>query len=267
MTTDRSHTDGYEGRPFPLEVGGAVFEGRFWGPGPLDAPTLLFLHEGLGSALLWRNYPSALAKAVGYGALAISRLGYGGSDPCLLPRPVDYMEREAAEVLPELIEAAQLRRFVLYGHSDGGSIALLYASGSPAPGLVGVITEAAHVFCEEKTLASIRNAVAEYEHGGLKGKLSRHHHGNTECAFRGWSGMWLDSRFASWDFSSRLPAIRCAVLAMQVEEDAYGTQLQLETLGKLARARTVPIPGCNHAPHREKPEEALNLSIDFLSGL
>lgn len=247
-------------------VGGSVFETRGFGKTGDGGPVIVFLHEGLGSARLWRDYPARVASAVGLSAVAVSRLGYGDSDPCPLPRPVDYMEREAESTLPALLAAMGLEEFILYGHSDGGSIALLYAAGDPSQGLKAVVTEAAHVFCEELTLSSIRAARTAFDGGSLRDKLKKHHT-SVDHAFNGWCGMWLDPDFAAWNFSHLLGRIRVPVLALQGDSDEYGTMSQLRTIEDLARARIAVIADCGHAPHREKPDEALGHVVPFLKGV
>lgn len=249
---------------FRLALPGGEVECFSWGPSPGETPTILFLHEGLGSAGLWRDFPAKVSKATGFGAVAVSRLGYGTSDPCELPRPLDYMEREAKLVMPLLVEGLKLKDFALFGHSDGGSIALLYGAGEHLPGLKGIVTEAAHVFCEELTLASIRAAREKFVSGDLAKKLARHHGANTECAFWGWNRLWLDPGFATWDFTAKLPAIDVPLLSFQGELDEYGTPLQIEALKRRAGARTAFIPGAGHSPHREKEAETLSLTVDFL---
>lgn len=249
-----------------LAIGGLTVETWLCGPPPEAAPTIVFLHDGLGSAPLWRDFPEIVSARTGCGALVFSRLGYGASTPGLLPRPVDYMEREAEGLLPEIIAAAGLNKFFLLGHSDGGSIALLYAIANPAPGLMGVITLAAHVFCEEITLSSIRLAKAEYEGGGLRNKLKRHHGPNVDNAFLGWSGMWLDPAFANWDFRSELRNITVPVLGIQGDQDEYGSHLQVEAIGGSPMGRALLLCGCGHTPQRDKPAETVDAIAGFVAG-
>ncbi|MBU2550445.1 MAG: alpha/beta hydrolase [Proteobacteria bacterium] len=235
-----------------LEVGGKRLETVWHGPGPDQAPTLVFLHEGLGCVELWRDFPARLSEAAGCGALVYSRLGYGRSDPCDLPRPVDFMHDEGLTVLPGLLDAAGVRECVLIGHSDGGSIALIYAGGTPAPSLRGVITEAAHVFCEELTLRSIREAREAFREGELRRRLEKYHGSNTDCAFWGWNGAWLNPDFKAWNIEAFLPGIRAPLLALQGRDDPYGTPAQIESIvrGAGGGAETVLLPGCGHTPHQ-----------------
>ena len=173
-----------------LSAGGGRLEAVWIGPGPDEAPTLVFLHEGLGCVDLWRDFPGRLVELTGCGALVYSRLGYGGSDPCPLPRPVDFMHHEAMEVLPDVIQLAGIRDYLLVGHSDGGSIALIYAGGHAQPGLMGVVSLAAHIFCEDLTRQSIRAARQRYLNGDLKSRLAAYHGENTDGAFWGWNDVW-----------------------------------------------------------------------------
>ncbi len=188
-------------------AGGRRIEFAWHGPRPDVAPTLVFLHDGIGCAATWRDFPAALAAETGCGALVYSRAGYGGSDPVTLPRPLTYMHDEGFFALPELLDAAGVLRAFLVGHSDGGSIALLHASTPRSlPRVRGLLLEAPHVFCEEITVRSIERARDEYLHTDLRAKLERYHGGNVDCAFWGWNRAWLDPGFLAWnieDCSSR----------------------------------------------------------------
>lgn len=245
-------------------VGNDRFETLRCGPRPEEAPTLVFLHDGLGSASLWRDFPEVASEATGCGALAYSRLGYGDSSPCALPRPVDYMEREASRSLPKIIASAGLDRFFLVGHSDGGSIALLYAMRNPGAGLMGVVTLAAHVFCEELTLSSIRAAKSIFESGNLRDKMVRHHGPNVDMAFAGWSGMWLDPAFASWDFRPDISLIKVPLLGIQGRNDEYGTEAQLTALTAAPNGRILLLEDCGHSPFRDKPAKTLDAIAGFI---
>ena len=239
-----------------LSAGGGRLEAEWIGPGPDQAPTLVFLHEGLGCVRLWRDVPARLAERTGCGALVYSRLGYGRSDACTLPRSVDFMHHEGLTVLPEVIRHTGVHDHFLVGHSDGGSIALIQVGGNPCPGLKGVVTLAAHVFCENLTRRSIRAARERYRNGNLKTRLAPYHGENTHCAFMGWSDVWLHPDFRSWTIETFLPAIRVPLLAIQGEKDPYGSLAQLDAIrlnaGEMVTARL--IPDCGHAPHLEKPD-------------
>lgn len=228
-------------------------------------PTLIFLHEGLGSISQWRDFPAQLALRTGCGALIYSRFGYGGSDPARLPRPLHYM-RDEAFVLSELLERTGISDHILVGHSDGGTIALLNAACAAQPGLLGVITEAAHVFCEAKTVAAIERARFDFTTGSLRTALVRHHGANTDNAFFGWCDAWLDPAFRNWDIRPELRAIAVPVLALQGADDAYGTELQLDVIRQQAGAGADVrvLPQCGHSPHREQPEPTLDAMTAFV---
>jgi pimeloyl-ACP methyl ester carboxylesterase len=232
----------------------------------MGAPTLIFLHEGLGSAGLWRDFPYELAVRTGCPALLYSRHGYGESDPTPLPRPLDYMHREALDVLPELVARAGIRDHVLIGHSDGASIALIYAARADAPGLRGVVSEAAHVFCESVTVAAIERARADFRSGSLRSALARHHGANTDIAFYGWCDAWLNPDFRAWDIRADLAAIRVPVLALQGDDDPYGTRLQLDAIGQRigTGAQIRIVERCGHAPHRDQPDLVLAAMAAFV---
>lgn len=233
-------------------------------------PTLVFLHEGLGSIGQWRDFPARLAQRTGCGALIYSRYGYGRSDPVTLPRPLNYMHDEAL-VLSELLESAGIAGHVLVGHSDGASIALIHAAHAKPAGLLGVISEAAHVFCEAKTVAAIERVRMDFVEGNLRTALVRHHGANTDAAFFGWCDAWLDPDFRKWDIRDELSAVRVPILALQGADDAYGTELQLDAIYQRAGAgaETRILPLCGHAPHRDQPNlviDAMTAFIDRVAG-
>lgn len=236
------------------------------GPDPDDAPTLVFLHEGLGCVSLWRDFPAKLSAATGCGAFVYSRLGYGRSDPCELPRPIRFMHTEGLEVLPRVLAAAGIRECILIGHSDGGSIAIVYAGGTPAAPLRGLITAAAHVFCEQLSVDSIQLAKEQYETNDLRRKLFKYHGTNTECAFRGWNDVWLHPDFMNWNIKEYLPGIQVPMLAIQGEDDQYGTGAQLTAIGTLAGGspETLMLPNCRHTPHVEQEEATLKAMQAFI---
>jgi pimeloyl-ACP methyl ester carboxylesterase len=249
-----------------ITVGGNRLEVAWHGPGPAKAPTLIFLHEGLGCVALWRDFPAKVAAATGCGALVYSRLGYGQSDPCALPRPIRYMHDEGLAVLPALLEVAGIRECILVGHSDGGSIALIYAGGTPALLLRGVITEAAHVFCEDISVQSIAAIKQPYEQGDLRQKLQKYHGENVDCAFWGWNGAWLHPEFRDWNLEEYLPGIKVPLLAIQGEDDEYGTTAQIEAIARQAGAgaEVVLLPNCGHSPHRDQEAATLQAMTRFI---
>ena len=239
-----------------LLVHGNKLEATWFGPLPEEAPTLIFLHEGLGCTAMWRDFPARLGKATGCGVLVYSRLGYGNSDPCDLPRPLNYMQNEGLHTLPEVIRATGIRECVLIGHSDGGSIAIVYAGGTPALPLRGLITEAAHVFCEETCVRSIREAGENYLHMDLSEKLKKYHGLNSDIAFWGWNKAWLDPDFMNWNIEEFLPGIRVPLLAIQGKEDQYGTPAQIKAIESRAGGgvEVLMIDRCRHSPHLEQEE-------------
>ena len=235
-------------------------------PAPASAPTLVFLHEGLGSIGQWKGFPAALVAATGLPGLVYERWGFGGSAPLLLPRPTDYLNREAEEALPEVLAACGIARPLLVGHSDGGSIALLYAAAHPESP-VACITEAAHVFVEEVTLAGIREADEVWRTTNLRERLARYHGEQAETVFRGWTETWLRDDFRHWRMTDLLPAITCPLLVIQGADDQYGTEAQVEAIvqGSAGPARPLLVPNCGHAPHAEQPEVVLQAMAGFIA--
>ena len=194
-----------------IEVLGQRLECAWLGPKPSNdpdgPPTLVFLHEGLGCVALWRDFPEQLVAATGLSGFVYSRQGYGGSEPCELPRPITYMHDEGLQVLPALLAAAGIKRAILVGHSDGASIALIYAGGTPSPGLLGIILEAPHVFMEDCNTDAIAQVREAYVKTDLRARLGKYHGDNVDCAFRGWSEPWLGEGFATWNLEEYLPNI------------------------------------------------------------
>jgi len=252
-----------------LRVDGHKLEIAWHGPGPGEAPTLVFLHEGLGCVGLWRDFPANLAAATGCGAFVYSRLGYGKSDPCELPRPIRFMHTEGLEMLPRVLAAAGIEDCILVGHSDGGSIAIVYAGGTAAVPLRGLITAAAHVFCEQLSVDSIRTAKEQYEKNDLRAKLVKYHGANTTCAFRGWNDVWLHPDFRQWNIEPYLPGIQIPMLAIQGQEDQYGTPAQIEAIKKHTGpgTETLLFPDCRHAPHVEQEQATLAAMQTFIRKL
>jgi pimeloyl-ACP methyl ester carboxylesterase len=251
-----------------LVAGGHRLEAAWLGPAAGDAPTVVFLHEGLGSVSTWRDFPDRIARATACGVLVYSRLGYGRSEPVPLPRPLTYMHDEALVTLPEVLDAAGVRDAILLGHSDGGSIALVFAgSGLPTTVRVrGLVLEAPHVFVEDVSVASIAAAAEAYRTGDLRARLARHHRDNVECAFWGWNRAWLDPGFRSWNIEEYLPRVHVPTLAIQGEDDPYGTLAQLDSIetksgGPVSR---LVLPRCGHAPHRDQTEATIEAVARFV---
>jgi pimeloyl-ACP methyl ester carboxylesterase len=252
-----------------LVVGGHRLEVAWHGPSPDSAPTVVFLHEGLGSVSAWRDFPARVVAATGMGGLVYSRLGYGKSDPVTLPRLLSYMHDEALAVLPELLDAAAVRECVLFGHSDGGSIALIFA-GSDLPQserVRALVLEAPHVFVEEVSVTSIAAARESYDAGALRERLVRHHGANVDGAFRGWNGAWLDPDFRRWNIEEHVRRVRVPSLLIQGEDDAYGTLAQVEAIehGSRGPVTRLVLPGCGHTPHRDRPDEVVSAVAAFLA--
>jgi pimeloyl-ACP methyl ester carboxylesterase len=231
-----------------------------------DAPLAVFLHEGLGSLAMWRDWPQSLCEQLGMRGLVYSRPGYGRSTPRAhdVKWPVDFMTAQARDILPALLDALnidmrQRQRMWLVGHSDGGSIALLYAALYPEA-LAGAVAIAPHVFVEDISVQSIAQTKQLYETTDLRGKLSRYH-ADVDSAFYGWNDIWLNPAFRQWTIAEELPAIREPLLAVQGHDDHYGTMAQIETIAqRVPHARLVKLDACGHSPHRDAPQ-ALNEAI------
>lgn len=230
--------------------------------------TLVFLHEGLGSIGQWRDFPRLMAEATGLSALVYERYGFGGSDPLQEVRDAHYLEQEAQVSLPELLAFCGVTSPILIGHSDGGTLALLYAARFPEHPR-GVITEAAHVLIEEVTLAGIHEAVKAFETGGLREKLERFHGDRTDAMFYGWSDTWLMPVFREWNMLDRLKDISCPLLAIQGTDDEYGTEVQLQAICDRVSgmAESLMIPECGHIPHHQAREVVLAAMIQFIGQL
>jgi pimeloyl-ACP methyl ester carboxylesterase len=247
-----------------LRIGTAELEYRMTGPAPGDAPTIVMLHEGLGSAGLWGDFPEKLAATTRAGVFAYSRAGYGASTPATLPRPVDYMHVEALDVLPKLLNAIGFRRGLLVGHSDGASIAAIYAGGVQDHRIRGLALIAPHFIVEDISVKSIAEIKTLYETTDLRAKLARWH-GDVDNAFYGWNGAWLNPKFRDWDISEYLAYIRVPVAIVQGADDHYGTIRQIEIAREecYCPVDVSIITGAGHSPHREAPEATLNAIAEF----
>lgn len=235
-------------------------------PSQSDALTLIFLHEGLGCLAMWKDFPHQVAQLTGCRTLTYSRAGYGGSDPCALPRPLTFMHDEGLIVLPKILEAAEIQQAVLVGHSDGASIALINAGGIADERIRGLVLMAPHVFVEELTLTSIREARTAYQKTDLRKRLARYHGANVDCAFLGWNQAWLDQGFLSWNLEAYLPKIEIPVLLIQGEDDNYGTIRQLDKISEKlpGEVELTLLPGCGHSPFRDRPAATLQAITGFL---
>ena len=243
---------------------GKRLEAVAYGPPPDQAPTIVILHEGLGCVALSRDFPQKLAAATGLGAFAYSRAGYGGSDPVDLPRPLDYMSREARFSLPAVIDAIRFKRGILLGHSDGASIAAVYA-GEHANGRVqGLVLMAPHLFTEESGLASIAKARRAYETGDLRVKLARYH-AHVDNAFWGWNNAWLDPGFKAWNIEDAVDRWRVPALVIQGVDDQYGTLKQVRSIEARSPApvKSLILEACRHSPQIDQPQATLDAIVAF----
>jgi pimeloyl-ACP methyl ester carboxylesterase len=245
-----------------LDIGGRRIEYVFADPDAGDGFDLVMLHDGLGSVSMWRDFPEQLAMATGCRTLVYSRFGYGSSTPLVGSRMVDYMHEEARVWLPEILARLRIRRPILFGHSDGASIALIHAA-RPESDVRGIVALAPHVKVEDMTVRSIESAKSAYAATDLRSRLGRHH-ADVDGAFGGWNDVWLNSAFRGWNIEALLPSIRCPILAIQGEEDEYGTMEQIAIIGRTCRGSTMlRLPACRHSPHRDQPEAVLAASREF----
>ena len=226
-------------------------------------PTIVMLHEGLGSLAHWKDFPHRLAEETGATVFVYSRHGHGGSDELREPRPVSFMHHEAHVVLPEILRQAGIERPLLFGQSDGASIAILYAGKFPdSP--AGLILEAPHVFVEDISIAGVEQVRVSYGETDLPKKLARYHN-HPDSLFWGWNNIWLHPDFRTWNIESYLDSIACPVVVIQGEQDPYGTRKQIEAIqSKIPAAEVVILEDCGHAPHRDQPEATLAATVRFL---
>ena len=259
MTDQRDH----------IAVGSASLEMRWIGPRPDEAPTVVMLHEGLGSVAQWGELPDRLAESTGCGVCAYSRAGYGASTSGDIPRPLTYMHDEALRVLPAVLTAVGFRRGVLLGHSDGASIATIYAGGVQDHRVRGLVLIAPHFFVEEVSVASIARAKTAFESGDLRARLARYHGENVDAAFWGWNRAWLDPQFRRWDIRDYIDYIRVPIQIVQGSDDQYGTTAQIDVAleESYCPVDVALITGARHAPQNERPVETLRAITEFISTL
>jgi len=232
---------------------------------PVDATdeTIVMLHEGLGSIALWRDFPQRLAARTRCRVLVYSRYGHGNSGTLTEKRPVDFMHHEGEVVLPELLDKLNIEHPILLGHSDGGSIALIFAGRHPDRARA-LILEAPHVFVEDLSVASIAAAKVAYETTNFRSMLGIYHF-DVDATFWGWNLIWLDPRFRSWNIESYLESIRCPILCIQGEEDEYGTRAQLDAIrARVTETEIFMLPECKHSPHRDQREATLEKMAEFV---
>ena len=231
-----------------------------------ERPTIVMLHEGLGSIALWKDFPQQLAARTGCGVLLYSRYGHGNSDALREKRPVHFMHHEGEVVLPEVLGKLKITRPILLGHSDGGSIALIFAGRYP-DAVGALVLEAPHVFVEELSIASITQAKVNYQTTDFSARLGRYH-AHVDATFWGWNDIWLDPEFCSWNIENYLAAIRCPILCIQGEDDEYGTAAQVEAIRRQTpQTEIMMLPNCKHSPHRDQPEKTLERMAEFVAGI
>jgi len=235
-----------------------------------NKPVLVFLHEGLGSCAQWKDFPYILSKELNMPVFMYDRYGYGKSEKISEPRKLSYLEEEALDWLPKIFTCLNLNKYkkVMIGHSDGGSIALIYPSVFP-DNVVGIITEAAHVYNEEKAYGSLLSIVDNFNHGNLKQKLKKYHGNNTETMFNSWAEMWLSDNFRQWNIEHYLANIKCPVLAIQGQDDEFATFKQLDSIknGINNLCELLFIENCKHIPHQQAQNIVKKEMINFISGL
>lgn len=261
MSTDFATID-WRGRPIRIEC-------QWLSPERANAPLIVFLHEGLGSVAMWKDFPAQVCEAANARGLVFSRPAYGRSTPRTDDElwDVDFMHRQAHEVLPALFHALKLdnEKPWLFGHSDGGSIALLYASRFPDK-VEGIVVLAPHIFVEDKTVANIEIARTAYLNTDLPTKLGRYHD-SADSAFWGWNRIWLHPPFRDWNIEAELDTIRCPVLAVQGIDDEYGTLAQIRDIAARVRGvcELLEIPDCGHSPHRDQPDRVIVATASFIT--
>ncbi len=230
-------------------------------------PVMVFLHEGLGCMKLWKDFPYHLCKIAGCRGLMYDRYGYGMSDKIEQPRQNDFLYNEAASVLPELLEKLGITgKIMLFGHSDGGTISLIFSALYPEK-TAAIVAESSHIFMEPVTLRGINQAINDYQHNGLREKLKKYHGEKTDSMFYSWANVWTSEETSGWSIELILPEIKAPVLAIQGEDDNYATALQTETITSSVKgpSQKLHIPECGHIPHHEKREIVLKHTAEFFA--
>ena len=250
-----------------VAIGGIDLEYEWHGPPPREAPTIVFLHEGLGAITRWRGFPESVCASLGYGGLVYNRQGYGASDPLRAALPPSFMHREALEVLPALLNAFAIQEPVLFGHSDGGSISLIYAGSGNA--VRALVLEAPHVFVEPLTVASIAAIRAAYGSSDLRERLARHHGANVDALFEYWTNVWLSDEFRAWNIESYVRAVTAPVLVIHGKDDEYGSPRQVNAIRDAAwgHVETLLLDECGHTPHIDQRDAVQMAAVGFLERL
>jgi pimeloyl-ACP methyl ester carboxylesterase len=240
---------------------------RSWTPDAAApaAPVLLF-HDSLGSVELWRDFPAALAQATGRRVVAYDRLGFGRSDPCTDTLTPAFVRHESVVNVPALCAQLDIARFVAFGHSVGGAMAVETAAAFGAR-CAALVTESAQTFAEDRTLAGIRVAKAQFAEPGQRERLARWHGDKARWVLDAWTETWLSPAFADWSIHAVLPSVRCPVLAIHGEDDEYGSPVHPRRIAASVAgpAEVLLLPGCGHVPHREQPEPVLDALCRFLA--
>jgi len=247
-----------------VQTAGRSLNYEWIGSGAANRPALIFLHEGLGSIRQWRDFPQKVSQATGCRALVYDRYGYGDSDVLAEPRrDVYFMHDEALRSLPQLVSQLKIEKPILIGHSDGASIALIHAGAGFQ--VKAVVAMAPHVFIEPLCLGSIRKAAVSFETTDLKDRLGKYHR-DARKTFYGWADVWLDPGFTTWDIrEDYLPKIECPLLAVQGEDDEYGTMAQLDDIKRrVKRCELLKLPNCGHSPFKDQPEKVLSAIQSFI---
>ena len=245
-------------------IAGRRIEAAWHGLAPHQAPTLVLLHEGLGCVAMWRDFPKALSERTGYGVLVYSRPGYGASDPAPRPRALTYMNLEADDVLPAVLDHTGIRKAILVGHSDGASIATIYAGGRQDFRIRGLVLMAPHFFVEDLSIRSIEAAKQAYESGDLRERLSRYH-GDVDAAFYTWNAAWLDPGSRGWRIEDDLAHVRVPILVIQGVDDQYGTlaQVALAQDATYCPVDTLVLQNCRHSPQLDQGDATLQGIAEF----
>jgi pimeloyl-ACP methyl ester carboxylesterase len=247
-----------------VKVDGRRLETMLIEPRSPRLPTVVMLHEGLGSIALWKDFPNAVAERTGCRILVYSRYGHGNSDVLLEKRPVRFMHYEAEVALPQLLKVFAIERPILFGHSDGASIALIYAGTFPESPRA-LVLEAPHVFVEDLSVSSIAAAKENFRTTDFREKLARYH-SHADETFWGWNDIWLDPAFRSWNIEQYPDSIRCPILCVQGEQDEYGTPAQVQAIAsRVPGTELVMLADCKHSPHRDQREKTLEVVTSFVN--